>query len=59
MSSFNQKCIRNCIFGENIILCLEYEINICNIKGVVKANVKFAESEGKTSDIRVMNNFMV
>ena len=45
--------------GENILIFTEYEINVVNFKGVVKSNMKFSESEGKLSNLDVMNNFLI
>jgi len=34
-------------------------MNVVNFKGVVKNNIKFSESEGKFSNLDVMNNFLI
>ncbi len=53
ISTFTQKCLRNCLAGENIILCGENDLSVANFKGVVKNTQTFAESEGKLVDVHV------
>lgn len=59
MGVFKEKCLRIGLHGENVILGNDYNINIATFKGAIKQNLSFPESEGKISNLNIMNSSMV
>ncbi len=47
------------IHGENLIMVSEYNISVCNFKGVIKQTLSFSESDGVIQSFSITGKTMV